>query len=121
VPCTSVPAPIAFAGVGIGVGATWQLVPSLPVIHMLPLRAFRRNLPPIALLAAGLVLTTTGVVALIDHFRAKPGGCIRSRRHPRSTRPGRRIRRGWQVRAVAPVGRWCAQTPSWPQSSSSSA
>ena len=32
VPRTSVPAPIVFAGVGIGVGAAWHLVPSLPVI-----------------------------------------------------------------------------------------
>ncbi|MHB1245381.1 MAG: hypothetical protein ACYCZH_03010 [Sulfuriferula sp.] len=125
VPCTSVPASIAFAGVGIGVGAAWQLVPSVPVIHMppelvlfiflpplltttayaLPLRAFRRNLLLIALLAAGLVLTTTGVVAVIDHFRAELGGCTRSRRHPRSTQSGRRNRRGRQVRAVAPIGR----------------
>jgi len=28
VPRTSVPAPIVFAGVGIGVGAAWHLVPS---------------------------------------------------------------------------------------------
>jgi Na+/H+ antiporter len=88
VPRTNVPAPIVFAGVGIGVGAAWHLVPSLPVIRMppdlvlfiflppllttaayaLPLRAFRRNLLPIALLAVGLVLATTGVVAVISHF-----------------------------------------------------
>ncbi len=32
VPRTSVPAPIVFASVGIGVGAAWHLVPSLSVI-----------------------------------------------------------------------------------------
>ena len=88
VPRTSVPAPIVFAGVGITVGAAWHLVPSLPVIRMppnlvlfvflppllttaayaLPLPAVRRNLLPIALLAVGLVLATTGVVAVIGHF-----------------------------------------------------
>ncbi len=88
VPRTGLPAPIVFAGMGIGVGATSHLVPSLPVIRMppglvlfiflppllttaayaLPLRPFRRNLLPIALLAVGLVLATTGVVAVIGHF-----------------------------------------------------
>ena len=88
VPRTSVPAPIVFAGVGIAVGAAWHLVPFLPAIRMppdlvlfvflppllttaayaLPLRTFRRNLRPIALLAVGLVLATTGVVAVIGHF-----------------------------------------------------
>lgn len=33
-PSTSVPAPCVFAGVGIGVGAAWHLVPFLPAIHM---------------------------------------------------------------------------------------
>lgn len=88
VPHTSVPAPVVFASVGIGAGAVWHLVPSLPVIRLppelvlfiflppllttaayaLPVRAFRRNLLPIALLAIGLVLATTGVVAVIGHF-----------------------------------------------------
>ncbi len=93
VPRTGIPAPIVFAGVGIGVGAAWHLVPGLPVIRMppdlvlfvflppllttaayaLPLRAFRRNLLPIALLAVGLVLATTGLVAAIGHAFAGLG------------------------------------------------
>jgi Na+/H+ antiporter len=88
VPHTSVPAPIVFAGAGIGAGAAWHLVPSLPAIHVppdqvlfiflppllttaayaLPLRPFRHNLLPIALLAVGLVMATAGVVAVIGHF-----------------------------------------------------
>ena len=88
VPRTSVPAPVVFAGVGIGIGAAWHLVPFLPAIRMppdlvlfvflppllttaayaLPLRAVSRNLRPIVLLAVGLVLATTAVVAVIGHF-----------------------------------------------------
>jgi NhaP-type Na+/H+ or K+/H+ antiporter len=72
----------------MGFGAAWHLVPSLPAIRMppdlvlfiflppllttaaygLPLRSFRRNLLPIALLAIGLVLATTGLVTVIGHF-----------------------------------------------------
>lgn len=87
-PRSGIPPPIVFATVGIVIGAVWHLVPSLPSIHMppdmvmfiflppllttaayaLPLRAFRRNLRPIALLAIGLVLATICLVALIGHF-----------------------------------------------------
>lgn len=89
----SVPAPIVFSSVGIAIGAAWHLVPLLPMIRMppdivlfvflppllttaayaLPLRAFRRNLRPIALLAVGLVLATIGVVAFIGHSLAGLG------------------------------------------------
>ena len=84
----SVPAPVVFAAVGIAGGAAWHLVPDLPPVRMppdmvlfaflpplltsaayaLPLRAFRRNLLPIALLAVGLVLATVGVAALVVHW-----------------------------------------------------
>ena len=41
--------------------------------YALPLRAFRRNLLPITLLAVGLVLATTGLVAVIGHAVAGLG------------------------------------------------
>ncbi|MHB1332505.1 MAG: hypothetical protein ACYCY1_07905 [Sulfuriferula sp.] len=101
VPCTNVPAPIAFAGVGIGVGAAWQLVPSLPVMRMppelvlfiflppllttaayaLPLRAFRRNLPwPAiagcrtgwAVVRAGPILAVAIIVVRMDCMLVVP-------------------------------------------------
>ena len=92
-PRTGVPAPIVFAGVGIGIGAAWHLLPALPRIRMppdqvlfvflppllmtaayaLPLRAFRRNLLPIALLAVGLVLATSALAAIIGHAFADLG------------------------------------------------
>lgn len=83
----SVPAPIIFAVVGFVGGAAWHLVPALPPVTMppdlvlfaflpplltvaayaLPLEPFKRNLLPIGLLAVGLVLVTTGVVAVVGH------------------------------------------------------
>ncbi len=83
----NIPAPVVFAAVGIAGGAAWHLVPELPPVRMppdvvlfaflpplltsatyaLPLRAFRRNLLPIALLAVGLVLATVGVAAVVVH------------------------------------------------------
>ena len=83
----SLPAPVLFATVGIAGGAAWHLVPDLPPVRMppdlvlfaflppllmtaayaLPLKAFRRNLLPIALLAVGLVLATAGVAAVVGH------------------------------------------------------
>ncbi|MDQ6684560.1 MAG: cation:proton antiporter, partial [Pseudomonadota bacterium] len=92
-PRLPIPAPVVFAAVGIGVGLLWHLVPGLPAIRLppelvlfvflplllttaayaLPLQAFRRNLLPIGLLAVGLVLVTTGVVALIGHAYAGLG------------------------------------------------
>ena len=86
-PRLPIPAPVVFAGAGIGAGAAWHLVPGLPVIRIppdlvlfvflppllttaayaLPLQAFRRNWRPIALLAVGLVLATTAIGAVIGH------------------------------------------------------
>lgn len=83
----NVPAPIVYAAVGLTAGAAWHLVPELPPVRMppdmvlfvflpplltsaaysLPLRAFRRNLGPIVLLAVGLVLATAGVAAFVVH------------------------------------------------------
>lgn len=84
----TVPAPVVFAAVGIAGGAAWHLVPGLRPVRMppdmvlfaflpplltsaayaLPLKAFRRNLLPIALLAVGLVLATAGVAAMVAHW-----------------------------------------------------
>jgi len=86
-PRLPIPAPVVFAGAGIGAGAAWHLVPGLPLIRIppdlvlfvflppllttaayaLPLQAFRRNWRPIALLAVGLVLATTAIGAVIGH------------------------------------------------------
>lgn len=84
---SNVPAPIIFSVVGFVGGAAWHLVPALPPVSMppdlvlfaflppllttaayaLPLKAFRRNLLPIGLLAIGLVLLTTGIAAVVGH------------------------------------------------------
>lgn len=89
---TSVPAPILFSAVGIAAGLCWHLLP-LPVVRMpprlvlfvflppllmtaaygLPLRSFRRNLRPIALLAVGLVLATMLLGAAVAHWVAGLG------------------------------------------------
>jgi Na+/H+ antiporter len=84
---SSVPAPIVFSVVGFACGVAWHLVPALPPVVMspdivlfaflpplltvaayaLPLKAFKRNLLPIGLLAIGLVLLTTAVAAVVSH------------------------------------------------------
>ena len=84
---SSVPEPVVFASVGLIAGAGWHLVPGLPSVTMppdmvlfvflplllttaayaLPVKAFRRHLFPIGLLAVGLVVATMGVAALVGH------------------------------------------------------
>ena len=136
-PRLPIPAPVVFAAVGIAVGAAWHLLPALPAIHMppdvvlfvflppllttaayaLPLQAFRRNLLPISLLAVGLVLTTTAIVAAIAHAYAGLGwvaavvlGAILSRS------PSRRC--GLLMHRSRWCGRWRWTRFSRPESSS---
>ncbi len=86
---TSLPAPLVFAGIGIGAGAAWHLLPvpafSMPpdlvlfvflpplltaASYSLPLEGFRRNLLPIGLLSIGLVIVTMAVAASVGHLVA---------------------------------------------------
>ena len=87
---SSVPEPVIFAFVGLAAGVGWHLVPALPAVTMppdlvlfvflplllttaayaLPVKAFRRHLLPIGLLAIGLVVATVGVAALVGHALA---------------------------------------------------
>ena len=80
---TSIPEPVLLVGVGLAVA----LVPGLPQVELDPdltlalflppllywaslhtnLQELRRNLRPISLLAVGLVLVTTGAVAILAH------------------------------------------------------
>ena len=84
---SSVPAPVIFSVVGFACGAAWHLLPALPPVTMppdivlfaflpplltvaaysLPLKAFKRNLVPIGLLAVGLVLVTAAAAAVVGH------------------------------------------------------
>ena len=83
-----VPLPVVLVVGGLALGLAWRLVPGAPRIDLppdvaffvflppllvsatfdLPFGAFRRNLRPISILAIGLVLATTTLVAVLAHW-----------------------------------------------------